>query len=85
MAGPHIGAGAQIGVNATILPYVKIGAGAIIGAGAVVTKDVVPGAIAYGNPAVAATSRAELGDVDHRVRSRALVHRERSEEEMGPP
>ena len=27
MAGPHIGAGAQIGVNVTILPFVRIGAG----------------------------------------------------------
>jgi acetyltransferase-like isoleucine patch superfamily enzyme len=33
MAGPRIGARAQIGVNVTILPYVRIGAGALIGAG----------------------------------------------------
>ena len=43
MAGPRIGAGAQIGVNVTILPFVRIGAGALIGAGSVVTRDVPAG------------------------------------------
>jgi predicted ATP-grasp superfamily ATP-dependent carboligase/acetyltransferase-like isoleucine patch superfamily enzyme/CelD/BcsL family acetyltransferase involved in cellulose biosynthesis len=71
MAGPRIEAGAQIGVNATVLPYVTIGAGAIIGAGSVVTRDVPPGAVAYGNPAVVSKTRSDLGDVDRRVRSRA--------------
>ena len=71
MGGPYIEAGAQIGVNSTILPYVRIGAGAIIGAGSVVTKDVPAGAIAYGSPAVVSGYREDLGDVDHRVRSRA--------------
>jgi acetyltransferase-like isoleucine patch superfamily enzyme len=51
MSGPHIEAGAQIGVNVTILPYVRIGAGTIVGAGAVVTRDLPPGVVAYGNPA----------------------------------
>ena len=49
-------AGAQIGVNVTILPYVTIGVGAIIGAGSVVTRDVPPGVVAYGNPAVPAVA-----------------------------
>lgn len=71
MAGPHIEANAQIGINATVLPYVTIGAGAIIGAGSVVTKDVPAGAVAYGNPAVVSNTRSGLGDVDSRVRSRA--------------
>lgn len=53
MRGPSIGAGAQIGVGATVLPYVRIGTGAVIGSGSVVTRDVPPGMIAYGNPAVA--------------------------------
>jgi len=43
--------GAQIGVNATVLPFVDIGAGSIVGAGAVVTRDVPPGVIVAGNPA----------------------------------
>lgn len=70
MEGPHIEAGAQIGVNATILPYVRIGAGAIIGAGSVVTKDVPALAIAHGSPAVVSGSRDDLGDVDGRIRAR---------------
>lgn len=40
-----------IGINATILPGVKIGYGAIVGAGSVVTKDVPAMSIVAGNPA----------------------------------
>lgn len=40
-----------IGINATILPGVRIGRGAIVGAGSVVTKDVEPMTIVAGNPA----------------------------------
>jgi acetyltransferase-like isoleucine patch superfamily enzyme len=69
MAGPLIRAGVQIGVNATILPYVIIGKGAIIGAGSVVTRDIPPGMVAYGNPAIPRRPVAELRDVDTRVRA----------------
>lgn len=51
MRGPHVGAGAQIGVNVTVLPYVRIGAGTIIGAGSVVVHDVPSGVVAVGSPA----------------------------------
>lgn len=51
MRGPVIKKGAQIGVNATILPFITIGAGAVIGSGAVVTKDVPANSVACGNPA----------------------------------
>jgi acetyltransferase-like isoleucine patch superfamily enzyme len=47
----HIGAGADIGVNAVILPGVTIGAGAIVGAGAVVAADVPARAVVAGVPA----------------------------------
>lgn len=47
----HIGSGASIGANATILPGVRIGKHSMIGAGAVVTKDVPPNAVVAGNPA----------------------------------
>ena len=47
----RVGAGADIGTNATILPGVTIGEGAIIGAGAVVTTDIPAYAIAAGVPA----------------------------------
>lgn len=40
-----------IGINATILPGVRIGYGAIIGANSVVTKDVPAMTVAAGNPA----------------------------------
>lgn len=47
----RIGAWADIGVNAVVLPGVTIGRGAIVGAGAVVTRDVPPFAIVAGVPA----------------------------------
>ena len=47
----RIGAWADIGVNAVILPGVTIGKGAIVGAGAVVTRDVDPFSIVAGVPA----------------------------------
>ena len=47
----RIGAWADIGVNAVILPGVTVGKGAIVGAGAVVTADVPPFAIVAGVPA----------------------------------
>jgi len=44
--------GAWIGLNALILPGVRIGAGAIVSAGAVVSTDVPPNTVVAGNPAV---------------------------------
>jgi len=43
--------GAYIGVNAVVLPSVRVGRCSIVGAGAVVTKDVPAYAIVGGNPA----------------------------------
>ena len=51
MRGPHLEKGVQVGVNSTILPYVRIGKGSIIGSGSVVTKDIPPFSLVYGNPA----------------------------------
>ena len=67
MAGPWIGAGAQIGVNVTILPFVRIGAGALIGAGSVVTRDIPPAVVAFGNPALPRREVAELPAITTRV------------------
>ena len=67
MAGPKVGARAQIGVNVTILPFVRIGAGALIGAGSVVTRDIPAAVVAFGNPAVPRRMVAELPDIDGRV------------------
>lgn len=47
----HVGKGATIGANATIVCGHDIGAYAFIGAGAVVTKDVPAYALVVGNPA----------------------------------
>jgi acetyltransferase-like isoleucine patch superfamily enzyme len=47
----RIGAWADVGVNAVILPGVTVGQGAIVGAGAVVTEDVDPFTIVAGVPA----------------------------------
>jgi acetyltransferase-like isoleucine patch superfamily enzyme len=47
----RVGAWADIGVNAVILPGVTIGKGAIVGAGAVVTRDVAPFSVVAGVPA----------------------------------
>ncbi len=47
----RIEVGADIGMNAVILPGVRVGKGSIVGAGAVVTKDVPPFAIVAGVPA----------------------------------
>lgn len=46
----HVGKGATIGANATIVCGHDIGAYAFIGAGAVVTKSVPPYALVVGNP-----------------------------------
>ena len=67
MSGPKIGAGAQIGVNVTILPYVRIGAGALIGAGSVVTRDVPAGVVAFGNPALPRRPVTDLPAIDARL------------------
>lgn len=51
MRGPLIRAGAQIGVNATLLPFIEIGRNSIVGAGSVITRDVPPRTVVAGNPA----------------------------------
>jgi acetyltransferase-like isoleucine patch superfamily enzyme len=81
MRGPVIEAGAQVGANVTVLPYVRIGRGAIVGAGSVVTRDVPPRVIAYGSPAVAVRPLDGPASVSQRLGelagSRAARSRER--------
>jgi acetyltransferase-like isoleucine patch superfamily enzyme len=67
MSGPSIGAGAQIGVNVTILPFVRIGAGCLIGAGAVVVRDIPDGTVAFGNPATVRGEVRGLRAIEDRV------------------
>jgi acetyltransferase-like isoleucine patch superfamily enzyme len=67
MSGPFIGAGAQIGVNVTLLPFVRIGEGSLIGAGAVVVSDIPPGCVAFGSPAVVRGRVDELSAIERRI------------------
>jgi acetyltransferase-like isoleucine patch superfamily enzyme len=75
MCGPWIGPRVQIGLNATILPYVQIGAGSLIGAGSVVALDIPPGCVAFGNPAVVRGRLEDLEPIDRRVEALAGVAR----------
>lgn len=50
----HVGHGASIGANATIIAPVKLGSYCLVGAGSVVTRDVPAHALVLGNPAQAA-------------------------------
>jgi UDP-2-acetamido-3-amino-2,3-dideoxy-glucuronate N-acetyltransferase len=45
--------GAHVGLGARVLQGRRIGAEAVVGAGAVVVRDVLPGQIVVGCPAVA--------------------------------
>jgi len=47
----HVGNGASLGANCTILPGLSIGENAMVGAGAVVTRSVPANATVVGNPA----------------------------------
>lgn len=50
MKGPTLERGVQVGVNVTLLPYIRIGAFSLIGAGAVVVSDIPPYSVVVGNP-----------------------------------
>jgi acetyltransferase-like isoleucine patch superfamily enzyme len=73
MRGPVIEPGAQLGVNVTVLPYVRVGAGAIVGAGSVVTRDIPAGMVAYGNPAKPVGRVEDLSPIASRVPGRSAT------------
>ena len=52
-----IGDGSWVCADAFVGPGVKVGEGAVVGARAVVVKDVEPGVVVAGNPAVAVGRR----------------------------
>jgi UDP-2-acetamido-3-amino-2,3-dideoxy-glucuronate N-acetyltransferase len=57
----HVGRGASIGANATVICGNRIGAFSFIGAGAVVTKEVPDYALVIGNPARQTAWMSEFG------------------------
>src|SRR3954454_16231066 len=61
----HVGKGATIGANATIVCGHNIGEYAFIGAGAVVTKEIPPYALVVGNPAKQIGWMSEYGHKLH--------------------
>lgn len=48
---PRFETGAKVGSGSVILGGVTVGARALVGAGSLVTRDIPPGALAYGHPA----------------------------------
>lgn len=60
----HVGKGASVGANATIVCGHDIGEYAFIGAGAVVTKTILPFALVVGNPA---KQLGWVGEYGHRL------------------
>ena len=58
----HVGKGATLGANCTIVCGVDIGAFAFVGAGAVITKDVKPYALMVGVPAKQIGWMSEFGE-----------------------
>jgi acetyltransferase-like isoleucine patch superfamily enzyme len=69
LRGVHVGRGAKIGANVTLLPGVRVGERALIGAGAVVTKDVAPGAVIVG------TAARQVKTIDELLCPVGLEHR----------
>lgn len=57
----RIGSNCFIGARSIIMPGITIGDGSIVAAGAVVTRDVPPGTIVAGNPAVPLRSNIRTG------------------------
>ncbi|WP_291285067.1 DapH/DapD/GlmU-related protein [Flavobacterium sp.] len=76
----HVGKGASIGANATIVCGHDIGEYAFIGAGAVVTKNVPPYALVVGNPAKQIGWVGEYGHrLDFNENNVAICHESKQE------
>jgi acetyltransferase-like isoleucine patch superfamily enzyme len=51
LVAPRFDTGAKVGTGSVVLAGVRIGEHALVGAGSLVTRDIPPGALAYGQPA----------------------------------
>ncbi|WP_439659525.1 hypothetical protein ACSHWB_45360 [Lentzea sp. HUAS TT2] len=51
LAPPRFEAGAKVGSGCVVLAGVTVGERALVGAGSVITRDIPPGALAFGHPA----------------------------------
>jgi putative colanic acid biosynthesis acetyltransferase WcaF len=58
----HIGAGSWIAAACIVGPGVRVGEGAVLGLGSVATRDLAPGAVYRGNPAVLVGERVMEGE-----------------------
>jgi acetyltransferase-like isoleucine patch superfamily enzyme len=74
----RIGAWADVGTNAVVLPGVAVGRGSMVGAGAVVTRDVPPFAVVAGVPARFLRWRKDyrFGGKVRDAHSRVVVYRD---------
>lgn len=77
--GARLEDGCLIGIGAIVLNGVTVGAGALVAAGAVVTRDVPPGAVVMGAPAVVKRQQspeaiAEQAEHARRYRQLAMAH-----------
>ena len=70
LTGTHVGRGASVGANATLVCGVSLGEHSLVAAGAVVTRSVLPHQLVQGNPAVPAGWVCRCGVVVSRSESR---------------
>jgi tetrahydrodipicolinate N-succinyltransferase len=57
-----VGDNVLVGANAVVLESVRVGRGSVVAAGAVVTKNVRPGVVVAGVPAVVIKSVQDIAD-----------------------
>ncbi len=65
----RLGRNCYIGANTTVACGVEIGAEAIVGASSLVTKDVPPGTVVYGQPAMVRARVSDLTEKHRRLRA----------------
>lgn len=77
-----IGRGCWIGWGAMIAPGVEIGDGAVVAMGAVVVKDVLPGSVVGGNPAIHIKNRSELDFINQAIANKSFYIKRKLENKL---